>query len=244
MASPSIVTTNTTNGTSASTTPVLNLPGGTVTAGNTLIVAVRLATGTLGTWPGSWNEFFRDSSDASDDTTAIAWKKADGTESGTTITMGSGTSAKFAAISWNINGADDPSTRAPEVSTAAVGTTTDLNPTTVTPTGGSKDYLFLYVGACDGEPVTWPPTGTPANYVTSIGASSGTAGVTTTNVRVCSASRQLTASSEDAGTWTMSSAPAQGWTAVTVAVHPTPPAATLPPLPTVKLDAVHRSFSW
>ena len=243
MASPSIVTTNTTNGTTASTTPVLNLPAGTVTAGNTLLVMVRLATGTLGTWPAGWNEIFRDSSDAADDTTAIAWKKADGTESGTTITMGAGTSAKFAAISWNISGADDPTTRAPECAAAAVGTTADLDPGTVTPTGGSKDYLFLYCGTCDGEPATWPPTGTPANYVTSIGASSGTAGVTTTNVRACAASRQTTASSENPGTWTMSSAPAQGWTATVVAVHPAI-VVIPPPLPTIVKTAVQRAANW
>ena len=228
------ILTQTTSGSSASTTPSVTLPTGTITAGDTLLALIRLATGTLGTNPGGWTELARDTSDASDDTTVVIWKKADGTESGTSITWGTGTSAKYVGLSWAIAGAADPSVRAPETSTVAVGTVAAVDPTTCTPTGGAKDYLWLWVGAWDGESATVPPTGNPTNYGSNIiGNTSGTAGVSTTNVQASSASRLLNAASEDAPSWTCSSAPSQGWTAWTVAVHPaTIPLAPAPmPLP-------------
>lgn len=223
-------------GTTATTTPVVNLPSGCV-AGETIFVLVRNAVaGAIG-WPdGTWNEMFDASSDAADDQMALAWRKADGTE-GASITLSSG-NGKFAALAWRVAGAIDPSVRAPELSTVAIGTSTTPNPTACTPTGGTKNYLWIWVGGWAGEQ-TSPPASNPTSYSLNVtGADSGTAGVTTTNCRVAIAARQLNAGSEDPASWTISVS--DSWTAYTLAVHP----ANLPPPPQVIQNAVHHAASW
>lgn len=215
MSFPVVVTTNITDGGTATTTPVINLPTN-IRPGNLLVVLFRVAVaGAIG-WPdGTWNEMFDASDDAADDQMALAWRWATGTE-GSTITL-SCTSGKFAAIAYNISGATNPNTRAPQLSTVAVNTGTTPDPTTVTPTGGTKDYLWLWLGGWADES-TSPPASQPTNYTNPIGGSSGVAGVGTTNCRVAGAQRTNRASSEDPGSWTISVSAA--WTAYAMAVHP------------------------
>lgn len=214
MAFPVVDGTATTNGTTATATPVVNLPAG-IGVGNTVIVLVRVAVAGVIGWPAGWTELFDASSDAADDQMAAAWRKADGTE-GATITLSSG-NGKFAAIAYDISTAEDPTVQAPQLSTVATGTGTTPDPTTCTPTGGAKDYLWLWIGGWENEQ-TSPPTGTPTNFTDSLGADSGIAGAVTTNCRVASARRSLNAASLDAGSWTISVS--DDWTAYLLAVHP------------------------
>lgn len=222
MASPTPRSVAITNGTGATAAPVVNLPA-TVRAGDTLWVVIRQATaGAIG-WPdATWNEVVDASPDAGAGQTGFAWKKADGSESGTTITLSSG-NGKFAAVAWAVQDAADPTLRAPEISTVAVGTTpTQPNATTVTPTGGSKDYLFLTFVSMEGEATGI--TSYPTNYTLGQSgfANSGTAAATTTNGIVVGAARQATAASEDAGAWTIAGTLAP-WSAYTAAFHPATP---------------------
>lgn len=188
-------------------------------------------------WPdGSWNEMFDASSDAADDQMALAWRKATGTES-STITLSSG-NGKFAALAWRVAGAVDPTIRAPELSTVATGTSTTPDPSACTPTGGAKNYLWIWLGGWEGEQ-TSPPASNPTNYSQNrSGANSGTAGVVTTNCRVAIAARQFNAASQDPGSWTISVS--DDWTAYTLAVHP----ADLPPPARVVQTAVAHAASW
>lgn len=210
-----------TNFTSAATSFAVNV--NSPAASDLLIVLIRFAgaPGTI-TFTGYTPLVAGDSSDASDDTTCVFWRHADGAE-GATDTVTTVNSVKAASICWRITGADDPATQAPEISTVAVGTTTanTCNPTAVTPTGGSKDYLFLALGAQDGEVGAF--TAAPTNYNTNlVVANSGTAGLPATNCQMGGGTRQLTAASDDPGAFTHGAA-AAGWTAYTVAVHPVPP---------------------
>lgn len=231
---PTITDTIVTNGTGASSTPSVNLPA-TVNAGDTLLVVFRSAgLGAVG-WPdASWNELFDDASDASDDQTACAWKKATGTEGGTSITLSSA-NAKFAAVAYAIANAADPTTRPPEFATLVTGTSQNPDPGTVTPTGGSKDYMFIAVAAYEGEQAT-PPT-YPTNYDTApISAHSGTAAATASNCRVSAICRRALASSEDAGSFTISVS--DDWTATTIAIHPQ--AAAIPQICTFQTFPIYR----
>ncbi len=246
MASPSVRSSINTDGGTATATPVVSLPA-TVRAGDTLWVVFRSAVAGAVGWPAGWNELTDESTDADDDQQSCAWKKADGSESGTTITLSAG-NGKFAAGAWAIQDAADPTLRAPELSTVATGSTpTQANATTVTPTGGSKDYLFLTFVGVGGEP-TVPPT-YPTNYTLGqVSATSGTAAATTTNCCVAGAARQATASSEDAGAWSYAGTFAS-WTAYTAAFHPavavtTPLQTEYPqPNPQVKTPAVVTMLS-
>lgn len=215
MASPTVRSTNTTNGTVASATPVINLPG-TIRAGDTILVAVRMGSAGAITFPAGWTKLFDDASDASDDQSAAAWRKADGTESAT-ITLGA-TSSKFSSCAWAIRDAADPLVRAPEFSTLLTGTSVNPNAGLCTPTGGSKDYLFLTLTFHEGTQ-TSPPGTFPTGYTGSqLGADSGTAAALTTNNRVAGGTKAATAASDDAAAWTISVS--DDWTATTIAFHP------------------------
>ncbi len=214
---PSVADSATTDGTTATATPVVNLPS-SITSGNTLVLLFRSATGGVIDFPAGWIELYNLDGDYSNDQTGIAWKKADGTE-GPTVTLGSG-DARFAAIVWEISEAGDPTIQAPEISILQVGRAQQVKPKEVTPTGGSKDYLFLWLGGWEGKQDS-PPIGSPGPlqvYSDPIGASTGGAGNAQSNCRVAGAWRQLTVSSHQGGLWTLSRQDdSSTWT---MAIHP------------------------
>jgi len=215
MAFPAVESSATTGRTANETTSPVSYPA-TVSPGALLVAIARVAVaGAIG-WPAGWNELVEDTSDASDDVTAIAWKAADGTEDGTTfdVTHGSG---KSAYIVYSITGAEDPATQPPQLSAVATGASATPDPASLSPTGGAKDYLWLWLGGWEGEQ-TSPPAGNPTNYSNPLGASTGTAGAIATNCRVASAQRNLNAATEDPPSWTISVS--DDWSAWTMAVHP------------------------
>ena len=235
MAFPAVEATALTAGASAASHAV-PLPA-TVSSNSLLVVTGRVAVaGAVAVTGGGWT-IVQDSSDASDDVSFWMYRDtlADGTEDGTTVTVTHGT-GKMSAISMSITGAENPATQAPESSTVAVGTGSNPGPTTCTPTGGAKDYLWIAVGHADGEH-TSPPATIPANYGGSVGDGTGTGGLPATNTRTYIATRQLNAASEDPGTWTTSVAVQSGWTAWTLAVHPATSAPADVPLGTAAAAA-------
>jgi len=184
-------------------------------------VSISETSGQGGTWT-----VVQDSSDASDDVTFWAYRNQlttvgnVGTNLAISVTHGS---AKMSCLGYYVSGAQDPAIQAPQSSTVAIGTTTtSADATIVTPTGGSKDYLFLACVGLDGEAATLGTN--PAGYTSwTVGSNnSGTAGAVATNCWVGVAYKQATAASEDAGAWALSAAPATAWTALTLAIHPAP----------------------
>jgi hypothetical protein len=214
MASPALAgTVATTSITVGTTTPAYNLPG-SISAGETLFIVARAAAPGVGGTISGWTALATDNT--STDGSYIFYRKADGTEGATA--SGSGfPNSKHAAVAFRVSGGADPTVTAPQVSTVAIGNSTTPNPTTVTPTGGSKDYLFIWAGTWEGEQ-TSPPASNPTNYSSPAGASTGTGGAVASNAQVAVAFRQLTAASEDPGSWTISVA--DDWTAWAIAVHP------------------------
>ena len=216
MAFPS-ASTATTNGSTATTSAVVSLPG-SIVAGQTLLVLIRCSLGGTHTFPAGWTEISQDSSDGSDDTTSLAWRRADGAE-GASITVTLGTSSKFSAISWLVAGARNPELSPPEISNITTGNNTNPNPGSLTPSGGAQDYLWFWMGGWEGTQ-TSPPSGNPTNYTSNVvGAETGSVGGVSTNCRVASATRQFNVATEDPGSWTISGL-GDDWTAVTVAVYP------------------------
>lgn len=146
----------------------------------------------------------------------------DGSEGGTvTYTQSSG--VKTASIAYNIQG--QSTTQAPEKSTLASNAgDTHPDPGTVTPTGGSKDYLWIAASREGGEDLDNDSlfTAAPTNFTNLTQKSTGTAGVVASNTAIGAADFASTASSIDPGTFTTFSS--RSWDAYTVAVHPVPPA--------------------
>lgn len=203
-----------TNGSTAATNKVCNV----VTAaanGDLLILILRSAGADTHTTPTGWTELvLNDTSDGSDDTTSIWWKRA-GSPEADSVTINGTASLKFAARSWQITGADSP----PQISSAATGASTTPDPPNLatTPSGVARDYLWMWIGAWEGEQ-TSPPAGAPTNYSNAGGNHSGTASTVDTNCRVAGATRQNNGSSEDPPSWTISAS--DQWTAWTIAVPP------------------------
>lgn len=223
MAFPSVRSSVITSGTSASATPVINLPA-TVSAGDLLLVQFRSADAGAVGWPGGagvWNELVDTTDGSTPDQVAIAWKKADGTEDGTTITLSSA-NAKFAATAWAIQDAADPTITPPAINTV-VSALADPDSGSITPSGGSQEYLFGSLYSMAGEQGL---TTYPTNYTLGqLFATSGTAGIAATNVTAGGAWRQLIASSEDPGAWDLTSV--SDGCAYTVAIYPVAAVGTL-----------------
>lgn len=185
-----------------------------IEAGDTLVIWGRVATtGAFGP-PGDWTELLDQTS--AGDAIFLAYKKADGTEDGTSVTITHG-SSKPAFIAFAVQGAADPTVTAPQISTLAESNSNAPDPTAVTPTGGAKDYLVAWLGSWEGEQ-TSPPSGNPTNYSGVVAADTGTGGAVTSNCRATMAVRQVNTDSEDPGSWTISSA--DDWAAVAMAFHP------------------------
>lgn len=180
-----------TNITAASTSHAINV--GSPVAGTLLLVFIRFAGAPGAITFTGYTSIANDSSDASDDTTAIYYRQADGTE-GATDTLTTGSSVKLAAICWEVTGAADPATTAPTVSTVAV-TTGLMNANSVAPPGAPVDTLYIVAGGYDGEGTAM--SSLPTGYSNLITADSGTGGAAASNCRVGGGSKQATSSSSD-----------------------------------------------
>jgi hypothetical protein len=216
MAAPTDSARQPTNVTTANTSHAINV--GSPAAGTLLIVFVRYNTApgtvTFVSTNGTYVSLISDSSDASNDTTEIFYRMAQGNE-GATDTMTTGNSVKLGAICWEVTGAANAE---PEVSLVNVGTTTanTCQSNNVVPAGPPQDTLYISMGGADGEASAF--TGAPASYANLQAANSGTGGLPATNVFMGGASRQINASSgDDAGVFTHGAA-TTGWTAFAIAI--------------------------
>lgn len=200
-----------TNGSTAATNKVCNLPTG-IASGHQLVLELRSAGADTHSTPTGWTALvLNNNADASNDVVSVFWRIADGTE-GATVTVTATASLKFAAICWRITGAGTP-----QISAAATGASATPDPPSFTPTGGAQDYLWLWVGSWEGEQ-TSPPAGNPTNYSNPFGAATGEGGAIATNCRAAGATRQFNAATEDPPSWTISVI--DDWTAWTIAVPP------------------------
>lgn len=168
--------------------------------------------------------------------THLGYKKAAGGE--TLVSFTAGTTCRSAYLGYRITGNIDPATQLPELSGINAATGANPDPLSLSPTGGSKDYLWLAIfrqNAVVTNDDAWV-TAIPTNYGNKHASSAGTAG----SPAVAAADRQLTAASEDPGTFTSTSTTT--WQAYTMAIHPAVSApAFIPGNPTVVRQAVKRA---
>ena len=139
MAAPTVAGTTTTDSAGKTTSHTVNLPA-SIVSGNLLVIFFAVRGGGSVTWPAGYTEIAEISN--SNVTLSIAYRQADGGE-GSTITVTTGDSDRSASTAYRITGHIAPATQAPELSTGATGTSTTPDPDSLTPTGGSKEYLWL-----------------------------------------------------------------------------------------------------
>jgi hypothetical protein len=183
MSFPAIGSSNN-NGTPANTTaPSMNLPSGIV-AGNLLLGIICGPVGSY-TWPAGWTEIL----DAS--ALSAAYRIADGSE-GASITITNTNSAPHAMFCYRITGTDG--SRAPAAAGGTAGSTATPDPPSLTPPWGSADNLWFAVVRRNSAAA---PTGFPTNYTLSQINQADGGSTLEGSVGV----RQLTASSDDPGTF-------------------------------------------
>jgi|SRR6185503_969716 len=211
MASPAVVTTNANSLTTPGTSYNMALPA-SIVADNLLLawVCVNVKDASTIVFPAGWNIIIDDIALASPATSreVFAWKKATGSE-GATANLTQGTSTRWCAITYQVSGALDPSIQVPQFATIVTGSSTSMNAGAVTPTGGTKEYLFIVLGATPSASSVTVPT----NY-------GGRLTITNAlDLQLHACSRQATVSSEDPGGWAIS--PTNPWMSTVVAIHPT-----------------------
>lgn len=207
---PEVVSRDTSNETSDTTSHTVDMPA-TVDPGDLLIILfANDGAGTVSF--GTFTEIFeKDDGVGNNVQLSVAYKQADGTEDGGTETVTTGDSEKSAHIVYRITGHVNPATQAPEISTGGTGNDDNPDPDSLTPTGGSKKYLWLVAYGQDGQSSIQTP---PTNYGNEVDEDAGI----TASASVGAAERQLEAVSENPGTFdTVLSLP---WVAATIAIHP------------------------
>lgn len=213
MAAPTIRSeANTAFGTGANSFAI-NYPA-TISAGDTLLCAFVSDGNRTVTWPTSpaWTEI-ANYDNAGIVSLNIAWIEATGSESGTFTVTTSGFEQAVAHV-YAIQDADDPDTNPPEVSTGATGNNTTPDPDSLTPGGGSDDYLYFAFYGQDGN--TTAGTVEPSGY-TGDQTDAGTGA----SCAIGYAYKGTTgSSSDDPGTFT-NDGTTDEWVACTVGVYPT-----------------------
>lgn len=226
MTFPAVAATATSADTAAVTSHTVSLPA-SIAAGDLLIIPfgwTSLLPQTI-TWPTGYTAItgaFVEQSTVVGVDAAYRW--ADGTE-GATISVTTNGATKSTHNSYRITGAENPATQAPEAANLTGTSATAPDGPPLTPTGGSKDYLWLVGCNADGETDI---SAAPTNYTDLLTASTGITGATSINCRMGSARRELAASSENPGQFNLTST---NWTAITIAIHPAGAAAAADPYP-------------
>lgn len=186
----------------------ISLPAGIV-AGE-LIYVIHESNRNVVSLDAGWVHYFTQDSNPSQNKQHHYYKKAVGGETGLSATMSG--SDGYAALAWRLSGVLNPAIQAPEA--VGIGGKSDAppiaaqNPPSLTPTGGSKDYLWMTCIA-GSNPANPNP---PASYTNTIQIASAGGGFAK------SGRRELTAASEDPGSWT--DANFGRYSTTTIAIHP------------------------
>lgn len=166
-----------------------------------------------GAAPSGWTQIY----DETDDYISIYEKIATGTESAGTVNFTQDASGRWACQVIKITGSHP--TEASQVGGAANNVaSSSVDPGSLTPSGGAKDWLWIAVD-CHGHILQTSRTIStyPTNYTGITPAQNSAGGIGQSYVG--SAYRQLNASSEDPGAFTLTGN-IQFWYAVTIAVPP------------------------
>ncbi len=205
---PQVKATNTSKHDSTTTTHVVSLPTG-VQVGDLLIIMLTMgstATNTISK-PTGWEDLFNNG--ASNRKSAAFYRVATGSEGGT-VSVTSSVAEKSAHQSFRI----DNYQGVPEAIAANGGSATpDVG--SLAPSWGADDALWIAFEGHRNSTVT--VTVEPANYVNSLSSFTGSPTNTTAEARCTTLRRELNASAEDVGAFTISSS--GNWVAATIAIR-------------------------
>lgn len=213
MAFPQVVGSATSSRASNDNPDTVTLPAN-IAAGDLIIAFHASDASVQRTWPSPWVEMLDNQVSGNTATMGTAYLIASGGETSVAVTKTVDPLERFSALAIRISAASWHGTTPPEDSNAPTqGDNANPNPTLVTASWGSADNLFIAVCAWDnstgGNPVTVWPTNYSANNLQSPDISSAGRGAIGT--------RELAASNDDPGTFTITS---DQWWADTIVVRP------------------------
>lgn len=196
--------------TSNSVTSTVTLPAG-VSAGD-LIIAIIGADSGAGTmtWPSPWVKIKDDAGSGFE--FSVGYLIASGGETSVAVTH---LTERSNHIAYRIPAAEWHGTTPPEIAAAATGSSTQPDPPNLDPAGwATENAWWIAVAVLDDSAPPGPVTAWPTNYTLNQ-AENGTA---TSAAYVAAAIRQLSASAENPGPFTLTGT--ETWSAYTIAVRP------------------------
>lgn len=210
------------------TSMAVNMPA-TVNSGDLLIALVETRNAPTWTKPSGWNDIATIAQAGGGAVGKLNgfYKIAAGTEAGTTPTWTASTTTT--AIWQTIRVTSWHGTTPPEATTSS-GDSSNANPPSLTPSWGADDTLWITVAGNAATGETTGFTAAPTNY-TGLQSNGASSGGSTANI--ATATRQLTATSDDPGTFTPSSN--RFWTSATIGIRP---ASSVTPLSVKVSDSV------
>lgn len=201
------------DGAAAGTSHTITLPAG-IAAGNGILAFLSVANNALAsTASDGFTKIFQ-STAASNYGLAIFWKPNAAGGGSDSLVVSLASSQKVTAATYRISG--HRTDEAPTVADVANGNNANPDPPLVSLPGGlSEDLLVFGAAAINASSTT---TSGPAGYsglvwVQGFAASNGQDGV-------CAAYRQVTAASEDPGTFQISPSAGRNWVSTSVAIRP------------------------
>lgn len=210
---------NTSETTTNTTTHTVALPA-SISAGQLLIIAISFSANVNATLPGTWTAELVDNGDSGTSTGLwIAWKFASGSE-GASVNVTSSGSCQSAHASARFTGMH--ASAAPEAGTVTVTVnSTTHNPTSLTPSWGSADTLFMaLVGWRNAaRTISSYPTNYTDNQTSKNNSGGGNQGA------IAFATRNVTGTSDDPGSFTLNAA--SGGQCITLAIRPGSTSSTL-----------------
>lgn len=121
----------------------------TIESGDTILVFFVNDDNEVTNFPGGWTEIYNEDVGSAGPTMVVAWKEAVGDEDGTSITVTTGSTEHSVHVAWAIQDADDPDNNPPEVSLESAGNDAYPDALSLSPSGGSKPYLWISVSGND-----------------------------------------------------------------------------------------------
>jgi len=213
MTAPAVAGVNSGGETTATTTHTVTFDS-SPSSGDLLVIraVVDWDTASSVTGPSGFTELYNATHSGGNVHTCVWYKQADGTE-GASITYSTDANEESRYSVWRITGHENPSTQAPELQAAdSPSNNANPDPPSITPTGGSKDYLILAGFGADTGNLTvsvWPYAN---NNISQSGSN------TSNGVTLGDCNDAITAATINPGTFTINVN--RPWTAHTVAVHP------------------------
>ena len=174
-----------------------------------LLIAVHRETAGAGTftWPTGWTELADSTADGSVDSATVGWRRVN-FDANENYRIALSYSASFdcgASVCWQFRQAGTP-----VISSVVSANKAAMNPPNLAPGLGSLNFLWIALATCERNRTSWSY---PTNYTLNQGEFGGGSGLTNLFAHLGWAMRELNASSEDPGAFSVAEAEdSMSWT--------------------------------